>query len=77
MIGVIVMAEIGIGDFIKAKGLAYCGVVTGKGFIGKYAAWKVRGPRGETSAILKAHAELICANDEELEKQWQRQQEEK
>ena len=52
--------EIETGDFIKAKGLPYCAIVTGDGVIGKSAAWKVRGSSGESSAILKNQAELIC-----------------
>jgi len=52
--------EIETGDFIKAKGLPYCAIVTGGGAIGKSAAWKVRGSNGEASAILKNQAELIC-----------------
>ena len=48
------------GDFIKQEGTSYTGIVQGEGTIGKIAAWKVQGPRGETSLISKADAKLIA-----------------
>ncbi len=50
-----------LGDFIRAKGTAQTGIVTGEGTIGKgIPVWKVQGPKGETSAIIKDQAELIA-----------------
>jgi hypothetical protein len=58
------MAEIQIGDFIKSSGTSYCAIVTGEGKCGHgIPVWKVRGPRGEESIILKSQAELIATAD--------------
>ena len=53
--------DIKIGDFIKAKGLSYSGIVIGEGILGtRTPAWRVKGPRGEISAIPKSQAEFIA-----------------
>ena len=50
------------GDFIKCKGTSYSGIVIGEGTLSIRAipSWKVRGPRGEVSAIPKSDAIFIA-----------------
>lgn len=59
-------APICIGDFIRVTGLSYSGIVTGEGTLTtrNWPAWKVRGPRGEISAILKSQAEFVAPDRE-------------
>lgn len=53
--------KVRVGDFIKAKGLSYCAIVTGAGTIGNnIPAWLVKDSHGKVSAIPKNQAEFIC-----------------
>ena len=66
-----------VGDFIKAKDMAYSGIVTGQGTIARdIPCWKIRKPDGSIGVILKRQAVLICKSQEEEEKAWEAQQRE-
>ena len=50
-----------MGDFIKARGMSFSGIVEGENTVGRqdWPVWTVRGPNG-LSFILKSHAEFIA-----------------
>ncbi len=54
-----------MGDFIKARGMSFSGIVEGENAVGSqdWPVWTVRGPNG-LSFILKSHAEFIAPDCE-------------